>query len=403
MNEFLIVRLSNNPAQAIHWLVWSVTQQEVIASGELANYDALADIAPYSENRRTIVLLASSSLVLCDVAIPAGASRQLEAMLPYVLEDELAQDVDQLHFTILHKGDGRAQVCAVDADWLTSVLQQLRDIGCQIHKVLPDVLALPDVDGIAAVELNGEWLLKKSPFAGLAIDSEWLELIAQSDWVKNGDDYLSLRAYSSLPLLPLQQDQEWQNEQPQLVMQLLAEQAVESKITLLTGQFKPKSSMSRYWKVWQKVAIAAVLLLAVIVVDNVQKIQRYEAQAAAYRAESERIFRQSLPGKNKIPTVSYLKRELEQQARLLSGTSSDGSLLEIFASLPPILKQVPALSLVSVKYDNGRNEVRVQAQSKDFQTFEKAAELLATRFEVEQGQLNRSGSQVNGSFVLKPL
>lgn len=110
-----------------------------------------------------------------------------------------------------------------------------------------------------------------------------------------------------------------------------------------------------------------------------------------------------MPGKNKIPTVSYLKRELEQQARLMSGSGRDNSILSILATLPPILSQVPSLDLVSFKYDSSRNEVRVQAQSKDFQTFEKAAELLATRFEVEQGQLNRSGSLVNGSFILKPL
>lgn len=403
MNEFLIVRLSNNPALAVQWLVWSVTQQEVIASGELANQDAIADIAPYGENRRTIVLLSASSLVLNDIAIPAGASRQLEAMLPYVMEDELAQDVDQLHFTIFHKGNGRAQVCAVDSEWLTHILQRLTAIGCQIQKVLPDVLALPESKGISAVELDGQWLLKKSTYSGISIDSEWLALVAQSDWAKREDEYLPLAAYSALPELELDEEQDWQETQPQLVMQLLAEQAVASKLTLLTGRFKPKSSFGRYWKTWQKVAVAAVLLLAVVVVDNVQKIQRYEAQATAYRAESERIFRQLMPGKNKIPTVSYLKRELEQQARLMSGSGRDNSILSILATLPPILSQVPSLDLVSFKYDSSRNEVRVQAQSKDFQTFEKAAELLATRFEVEQGQLNRSGSLVNGSFILKPL
>ena len=403
MNEFLIVRLSNNPTLAIQWLVWSVTQQEVIASGELANYDALADIAPYGENRRTVVLLAASSIVLNDVAIPAGASRQLETMLPYVMEDELAQDVEQLHFTVLHKGNGRAQVCAVDSEWLAEIIESLTSIGCHVQKVLPDVLALPDSTGISAVELEGQWLLKKSPFIGLSIDKEWLELVAQSEWVKQDDEFLPLTAYSSLPAIDLDEQQDWQETQPQLVLQLLAEQAVNSKLTLLTGRFKPKSSLGRYWKVWQKVAIAAVLLLAVVVVDNVQKIQRYEAQAAAYRAESERIFRQLLPGKNKIPTVSYLKRELEQQARLMSGSGRDSSLLNVLASLPSILRQVPALELVSIKYDSNRNELRVQAQSKDFQTYEKAAELLATHFDVEQGQLNRSGSLVNGSFVLKPL
>lgn len=403
MNEFLIVRLSNNSDQAVQWLVWSEVQKEVIASGELASSHELAELAGYAEQRRTLVLLASDSLVLADIAIPAGASRQLESMLPYVLEDDLAQDVDQLHFTILHKAQGRAQVCAVDSSWFESVLTRLRDIGCQIVKVMPDALALPDCDGISAVELDDSWLLKKSPYLGMAVESDWLPLVAKSDWVKQDDTFLPLSAYSPLPELELAPEQAWRHAEPSLVMALLAQQALTSKINLLTGQFKPKSSFHRYWKVWQKVAIAASLLLAVIVVDNVLKIQNYEAQAAAYRAESERIFRQSLPGKTRIPTVSYLKREMEREASRLAGGGADNALLELLVEMTPMLSKVPALSLTSFKYDSGRNEVRLQAQSKDFQTFERATQLLSEQFSVEQGQLNRSGDVVNGSFVLKPL
>ncbi|KJY84100.1 general secretion pathway protein GspL [Vibrio galatheae] len=404
MNEFLIVRLSNNSSQAIQWLVWSELQQEVIASGELESLQALPEVATYAEGRRTIVLLSAESLVLADVEIPAGASRQLESMLPYVLEDDLAQDVDQLHFTILNKAQGRAQVCAVDSQWLEQLLMALKDIGCQIQKVMPDVLALPDHEGLSAVELGQQWLIKKSTYSGMSVTNDWLALVAQSDWVKQDDTLLPLTAYSPLPpSLPLDEQQEWTHAEPKLVMQLLAEQAVTSKINLLTGQFKPKSSLSRYWKIWQKVAIAAVFLLAVVVADNILKIQNYEAQAAAYRAESERIFRQSLPGKSKIPTVSYLKREMEREQMRLSGGGEQSEMLRVMVKLPPLLNQVPGLSLTSFKYDSGRNEVRLQAQSQDFQTFEKAAQLLGASFAVEQGQLNRSGSLVNGSFVLKPL
>lgn len=403
MNEFLIVRLSNNANAAIQWLVWSEQQKEVIASGELASWEHISELSDYADNRRTIVLLSAASIVLTDVEIPAGASRQFETMLPFILEDELAQEVDQLHFTILHKQAGYAQVCAVEKSWLQQVLHSLAELGCQVQKVLPDVLALPSGAGISAVELGNSWLLKKGTHQGLAINVDWLAMVAQSDWVKQGDEYLPLTAYSPLPELDLAPEQTWQNGEPKLVMQMLAEESVTSKINLLTGDFKAKSSLSRYWKVWQKVAIAAVVLMAVVMVDNILQIQRYEAQAEAYRAESERIFRQSLPGKNKIPTVSYLKREMEREAKRLSGGSVDESILDWMAGFPGLLKQVPGLSLTSFKFDSARGEVRIQAQSKDFQTFEKARELFAGKYQVEQGQLNRSGSLVNGSFVLKPL
>ncbi|UUM30518.1 type II secretion system protein GspL [Vibrio japonicus] len=403
MNEYLIVRLSNNTGSTIQWLVWSEQQKEVIACGELADWDALAELAAYAENRRTIVLLSAASLVLTEVDIPAGASRQFEGMLPFLLEDELAQDVEQLHFSVLSKSAGKAQICAVETEWLEQALLSLRDIGCQVQSVLPDVLALPDLEGIAALEIDNQWLLKKTPYSGISINNEWLSFMAQSEWVKEGDEFLPLTSFTALPDIALDENQLWVNGEPQLVIQLLAEHAIRSKVNLLTGTFKPKSSFYRYWKVWQKVAIAAVFLIAVVLVDSVLKIQKYEAEAQAYRMESERIFRQALPGKTKIPTVSYLKREMEREANRLSGNGGDESLLQWMGDMPALLKQVPTLNLTSFKFDGARGEVRLQAQSQDFQTFEKARELLASKFSVEQGQLSRSGELVNGSFVLKPL
>lgn len=199
---------------------------------------------------------------------------------------------------------------------------------------------------------------------------------------------------------PAWQDCVWENEEGKLVMQVLAEHALLSPVNLLTGAFKPKSSLGKYWRVWQGSAMAAMLLLALICVDSVLKTARFEAQADAYRNESERLFREALPGRTRIPTVSYLKREMEREAAQLSGGSSETVWLEWMVQLPDAVSKVPGLSLTSIKFDRNRKEVRLEAQSDDFQSFERAKAQLESRFKVEQGQLSRSGERVNGSFVL---
>ncbi|RJX72436.1 type II secretion system protein GspL [Vibrio sinensis] len=403
MSEFLIVRLSKSNTANRQWLVWSENQHEVIASGDLMMGQPLSDIASYANQRPTIVLLSGMDVILKNVEIPAGASRQFDSMLPYLLEDDIAQDVDQLHFNVLNKQDGRAQVCAVELAWLEAQVQQLQEQGFNVRKVLPDVLALPDVEGIAAVELAGNWLLKKSAYQGMVVESDWLAMMAKSDWVKEDGEYLPLNAYSALPTLELADDQQWHNDEPQLVMSLLAKQAIKSKINLLTGKLKPKSSALRHLKVWQKTAVAAGVLVAVLFVSHVMQTQNAEAQAAAYRAESERIFRSVMQGKQRIPTVSYLKREMERETAVLSGGSSDDSILNWLDKLPTALAKVPGFILVSFKFDQGRGELRLQAQSKDFQSFEQARIELAKQFNVEQGQLSKTGNQVNGTLVLKRL
>ncbi|CSB24098.1 general secretion pathway protein L [Vibrio cholerae] len=78
-----------------------------------------------------------------------------------------------------------------------------------------------------------------------------------------------------------------------------------------------------------------------------------------------------------------------------------GSVLKWLSPLPEALKGVN-LQLQSIKFDSNRSEIRLEATSRDFQSFEQARTQLEQYFAVEQGQLNKNGEQVFGVFVVKP-
>ncbi|MFV8449107.1 type II secretion system protein GspL [Vibrio campbellii] len=398
MSEFLTVRLSSEQQSTIPWLVWSTQQQEVIASGELAGWEHLDELVAYADQRQIVALLASNDVVLTKVDIPPGAARQFDSMLPYLVEDEVAQDVDNLHFTVLDKQAEAARVCAVERAWIQTILQRFSSQGLVIKRMLPDVLAMPvDEESSSAVQLGEQWLIRHSQTQGAVVDASWLDLYLSS-YLQSHEGW-KLDCYSSVPESAVSDI--WVAKPEEMAMALLAKGTTESKVNLLTGSFKPKSSWGKYVKVWQKAAIAAGVLLVVLVGQQLLMVHKYEAQAQAYREESERIFRQVFPNKKRIPTVSYLKRQMTDEERRLSGGSSDVAMLSWIAVLPATLGQVNDLQITSFKYDGQRGEVRIQASSSDFQPFEQARVKLAEKFNVEQGQLNRNGNVVMGSFVLK--
>ncbi|MCG9599811.1 type II secretion system protein GspL [Vibrio sp. Isolate31] len=407
MSEFLTVRLSSEPQSPVQWLVWSTSQQEVIASGELSSWEQLDELAPYAEKRSCIALLPGNECLIKRVEIPKGAARQFDSMLPFLLEDEVAQDIEDLHLTILDKDATHATVCGVEREWLKQALDTFREANIIFRKVLPDTLALPlEEQGISALQIEQHWLLRQSNYQAVSINEAWLAMFLQSDWVALDDEEQSptIFSYTALPSDDVQQQSgiEWQAKPAELVMSLLSQQAITSGVNLLTGTFKTKSSFSKYWRVWQKVAIAACLLVAIIVTQQILKVQQYEAQAAAYRTESERIFRSVLPGKQRIPTVSYLKHQMNDEAKKYGGSGDGDSLLGWLALLPDTLGQVKAIEVNSIRYDGNRSEVKLEAKSSDFQHFETARVKLEEKFTVEQGPLNRNGDAVFGSFTLKP-
>ncbi|PMM40771.1 type II secretion system protein GspL [Vibrio splendidus] len=413
MSEFLTVRLSNEPQSPVQWLVWSTSQQEVIASGELSSWEQLSELTPYAEKRSCIALLPGNECLIKRVEIPKGAARQFDSMLPFLLEDEVAQDIEDLHLTILDKDSTHATVCGVEREWLKQALDKFREANIIFRKVLPDTLAVPlEEQGVSALQIDQHWLLRQGHsqrqgnYQAVSISEAWLPMFLKSDWIvaDEQEEPTKIFSYTSLPSDDVQQNSgmEWHAKPAELVMALLSQQAITSGVNLLTGTFKTKSSFSKYWRVWQKVAVAACLLVAVIVTQQVLKVQQYEAQAQAYRMESERIFRAVLPGKQRIPTVSYLKRQMNDEAKKYGGSGEGDSLLGWLALLPETLGQVKSIEVETIRYDGNRSEVRLQAKSSDFQHFETARGKLEEKFAVEQGPLNRNGDAVFGSFTLKP-
>ncbi|MDN3700523.1 type II secretion system protein GspL [Vibrio artabrorum] len=407
MSEFLTVRLSSELHHPVQWLVWSTSQQEVIASGELSSWEQLNELTPYAEKRSCIALLPGNECLIKRVEIPKGAARQFDSMLPFLLEDEVAQDIEELHLTILDKDATHATVCGVDREWLKQALDLFREANITFRKVLPDTLAIPlQEQGISALQIEQHWLLRQSHYHAVSVSEVWLPMFLQSDWVVSGEEEqaTTIFCYTSMPNDDVQRQSglEWQAKPAELVMALLSQQAISSSVNLLTGTFKTKSSFSKYWRVWQKVAIAACLLVAVIVTQQVLKVQQYEAQAQAYRMESERIFRAVLPDKQRIPTVSYLKRQMNDEAKKYGGSGDGDSLLAWLALLPETLGKVGAIEVENIRYDGNRSEIRLQAKSSDFQHFETVRVKLEEKFTVEQGPLNRNGDAVFGSFTLKP-
>ncbi|MBD1576007.1 type II secretion system protein GspL [Vibrio sp. S11_S32] len=471
MNEFLTIRLSSNPSDPIAWLVWSTQLKDVIASGEIADRQHLAQLFEYSQQRTTIALLPSSHVLLTQITVPSGAARQLNSMLPFLMEDTLTQDIESMHFSVLHKHNDQATVATVERDLLARWVDDFKAVGIELKRILPDCLALPkNESGISALNLDGQWLFHQGDAKGAAVDEAWLEMFLHSGWLdpdadalhfedllqenedtlqdkeesatddtesttvdgtdavdeatqqaadiasealisNQGDsDNLPLKpeenttiySYSPLPQGSENLPGQWQTLPDDLIMSVLAQGAIANKFNLLTGEFKSQSSWLKQWRVWQKVAIVACVLIVVLLVNKTLQVQQLEAQTRAYHTESERIFRTIFPNKKRIPTVSYLKRSMQDEERVLSGGSSGGaSALGWLAKLPKALQQAKSISVQSVQFDGARQEIRLQAQSNDFQPFERLRTELAKEFAVEQGQLNKNGSVVQGSFVIK--
>ncbi len=439
MSECLAIRLSSRSDQPVHWLVWSIQQEEIIASGQLSSIEQLSELTSYAQQRTVFMLLPSNEMLLTEVALPKGSARHLGSTLPYLLEEELAQEVEQLHIHLLEKEQDLAYVAVVDHQKMQVWRDAISQASINVKQWIPDCLCLPvETQGYSALELDGQWLIRQREYLGAAIELDWLSAwiyaqktplvvqIGEGDenverdlsvdeldsnstvpLIKSLDDSAEIDNQSELPTLyhysPLPDGitGRWCAREPDVVMKLLTLGAMKSGVNLFSGRYQAQSSWKKHWQPWRKVAIAGGLLLAIFGGNYTLQVMELEDQALAYRTESERIFRQVLPQFKNIPTQSYLKRQISSELTKLGGSDTEEGLLTWLTRLQPLFAQISGMNYSQVRYDQSRQELRLQATAPEFQTFEQLRTILATQFAVEQGPLSKNLNRVNGSIVLR--
>lgn len=390
MSESLVIRLGTNAQQPVEWLVWSAKEEEIIASGTLASAHALGELRERAGGRPVVTLVPGSDLIFRRVSLPGKYSRQAAAALPYLLEEQIASDVDELHLVVLGHEGHDVDLMAVDKEKMQTWLGWLEAAGLKSQQLLPDVLALPQAaDGWSALQLGKEWLLRQGPCQGIVADEPLLAMLLAVE-----AEPVTIHSHTPVPPIPTAN---WQVADPELPMLLLAKGALNCQANLLQGPYRPQTEYSRYWLQWRKVAVVAGLLLLVALTQRGVHLYQLAEQDKALKAEIRQVYTRIFPGETRIVNV---RSQMAQHLKLLGQTPQDGVLL-LLTELAPTFAEVPGLKPQVLRFDAARGELRLQVTAPGFTEIERFRELAGKHFEVQQGEVRSTEGKVEGALVLK--
>lgn len=393
MNEQLIIRLGSQPQQPISWLVWSAVNQEIIASGQLASADDLSALSERLGRRPVVALVPAADVVLSEVLLPSKPNRQIIQALPYMLEEEHAEDIEQLYLALgqcQQRGkEYWQQVALCKKVQLEQWVGSLVVAGFQPTQLLPDALLLPlHQDGASAIELAGQWLLRQGQWQASSIEPGW--------WA----DFLSLanieliHSYSPWPTEILQNVQA---AEPELPLALLAQQLPEQRFSLLQGQYAPKKAQNKVWSVWQSSIALGAACLALYLITLAFGVWQQGQQLQQQRAELVTLYKSRFPAESTRDISRQLARKLQG-----AGTAQDASLFSLLNDLQQELAATTNVRLDNLKYDQKTSELRFQAEADSFQRFDNLKTRLEQKgFEVKQGALSNEGGKVQGTVAMK--
>jgi general secretion pathway protein L len=307
----------------------------------------LEQVIALAAGRKLVVFVPGAEVRLTQVQVPARQPAKVLQAAPFVLEDQLAEDIETLHFALgPRQADGVFPVAVASHAHMEEWLTPFRQHELMPDQVVPETLALP-------WDQSGPWSVLPEPhqltartgaFAGFSCVPEDFELFLQLAEagtphplrvlvpLGSQEDYTRLQR--PLELLP-----GFNHPLEALVRNLRPAQS----INLLQGHYSQREGLERFWKPWRFAAglLAAAFLLGVV--TNTAEAIRFGHAAKAQDAANEARFGQLFPGQ-RIAALD-LNTQVEQQARILQGGNGQGGLMKLMQAAADSLTAVPGLTL----------------------------------------------------------
>ncbi|MEZ9820989.1 type II secretion system protein GspL [Shewanella sp. 10N.286.45.A1] len=394
MSERLFIRLGQSFEQPCSWLVWSEQEQEIIGSGELSDASALSTLTERAANRAVDVLVPASSITLTAVDLPEKGQRQAIKALPFMLEENLAQDVEELHFVVGPREGDALNIAVVAHEQMQNWIEWLAEAGLKAKCIVPDCLALPLAEcDWAAITFGQEILLRTGQGSGVSLEQEWLE-IALPQLLPDSEEATTVAGYTELALAGT----DIKAQPLDLPMLVLARGMLNAPMNLLSGVYQPKREYGKHLSLWRNAAIVFAVVVVLALVNKGLNIHQMNAKADVVRLQSEQIYKQVVPGSSRVVN---LRAQMDSYVRKMQGGGSGTEFFTMLEGTQAAFEQVQDLKPTTLRFDSNRGELRMQIKAKNYAQIEKFKEIISRTYKLDGGAMNSGESEVTSTLTIR--
>jgi len=369
MADWLLLRLPRADAELATWLVVDA-RGAPISPPQSGPLGLAAARAP---GRRVCLLVGGAEVLLAEPEVPVKAGARLPQLVPYALEEQLAEDIEDLHFALGKRSgeSSRIPVAVVARALLDGWLVELRGAGIEPDAVYADSELLPENPGQAVALLEGDMVSVRPPGGTpvtLPADAlgEALE-IARSGAESSGTGARGLILYTGAA--------EWQQHSAQVEaarphfdgirVQLLAggplalfaqQLPSAAAINLLQGSYAPVSSRGTGFMAWRVAAILLASLIGLHVVGKAAELHVLKRHERQVDASIRDTFRSSMHSE---ASASEARRLMER--RLIGVRGAGEGLLPALQALAQARDAAPGTSVQTLNFHGGSLEMKLSA------------------------------------------
>ena len=346
----------------------------------------LAEAAGSAEGRRVIALVSAAQVTSRRIDLPIRGRAKILQALPFALEEHVAEDVDELHFSAGKPlPDGQVPVAAVRREKMDAWLAALRQVEIEPNAIYADADLLDDLPGSAVLLLEPRGAsMRDTTGRTFAFDTDsldtvlelWLEREADSSGEDDNDE-VRLRphlqvfsdagsAQTCSPALDAIAERLASMDIVILGDGALARMALHvnsGKATnLLQGDYARKSDLSALWPAWRLSCGLAAVALVLALALNVARLFELERTEAQLDTTLNEAFQATFPD---IGEIRDPRAQLDSRLRALAQRGADpgSGFLDGVTALSGALAGTSDATIETMSYRAGVIDVRVTVAS----------------------------------------
>lgn len=361
MRNTLLIRTGQGEDGSCEWLPLDDAGQPVgrVRSGDLAAAAAEAN------GLRVVVLVPGIDCLLTQATIPGRNRQKLLRAVPYALEEQLIEDVENSHFSLGPALPGGGYpVVVIATRRIDAILDACRSAGLDVYQLVPDLLAVPCTGDAVCVVIDGDMaLVRTGPYSGFVGDTENLGLLLAG--LPKPEDAPARPVSIQIPTGGILPDLGERASEAEIsrydgsVLMLLSQGMGASLIDLLQGSYSRSQEWGKLWRPWR--ATAALLLAGILLSNIVTGVDyfRLSGEQEELNARMQSVFMEAFPGTKRVvdPRVQ-MQQQLEQLQRQ---AGSGARFLTLLARSADVLRTAQDIEISGASYRAGRLDVDLTA------------------------------------------
>lgn len=312
-----------------------------------------------------VLVAPALDLAVKKVEFSAKERKHINKALPYILEEHLLTEADELHYVTDRPAVSHVNVVAMDRNLLQGWLDELAGAGIKPTHCIPESKLLLDTTADWQIFFRrNEFIIQTADghAAAFAAEHFGLSVMLLTDGYSKLPGSIELvtedeqAAAAALQFIPDAIKHLLTGKTASYPAMLSARFPVQSKLwNLLRGRFAQGQQWLGALHPWRWVLASLLLVFGLHVIITFVDYQRQKSLNKSIKAQMELVFRQVTP---RGQVVDY-RKQLEQELARLNRGGSGGSFVALINKTGSILARYQVVSLSSMSYNRDKAEMKL--------------------------------------------